>query len=542
MMRTPVLAISLLFALPALGAELDGGDPIAATLDADTAPIVRVTLYPDRALVTRSATVRLGKGRQVVRFEGLPIALERETIRVRVQGAGELLAVHADTTWAEEERSELVAEIVPAIEKGLLELQGRAARVARSEAGLHHLARLAAAVAALVHEEMGRPSPDLSRLGSALDGLRSELPGLLDGRRDSVLTAEALQREVSSLRARLDQVGYPDYGAATRGIVRLESETGGDVTIELSYGMLDASWSPSYQLRIKGDTVELVVQAAVRQRTGEPWNDVQFGISTSSPKGLIPAPRVPRSVVTAYEREDRSRRVGSSYEEREELDGDGWSAPAKTGKLRVRTRGTGFHVDASERATILADGRVYRVVLLRGTADAERDLYVAPERGRRVLRRVQTVNASGIALLSGPADVFSETGFIGTTRLPATAAGAPLAFALGAQEGLSVEHELDQARLRQVETGIRKKIHYDIEIEAKNTGTETKTFLVEERIPVSRLKELKVQLRKETSEGYELDEKQGFVRWTVELAPDAKKKLRLYYVLDMPKDFFWQGM
>ena len=90
--------------------------------------------------------------------------------------------------------------------------------------------------------------------------------------------------------------------------------------------------------------------------------------------------------------------------------------------------------------------------------------------------------------------------------------------------------------------GLRKKIHYDVKVEATNTGTEAKDIVVEERIPVSRLKELKVQLQDETTAGYELDEEQGFVRWTLTLIPGAEETVRLYYILDMPRDFNWQGM
>ena len=538
-----VLFGALLLSAPLHAVELDGGDPVTATLAPDAAPIARVVLYPEHALVTRRAEITLAAGRQSVRFVGLPMSLDRESLRVGVDGAGELLAVHADTTWAEAERNALVAEVMPKIEGLLADLQKHTAGIARADARLRHVDELAAAVQTLTQEEMGRPKPDLTRVSAALDGLRSDLPGLLDDRRDDRMKAAALQYEIQQLRERLAQVGYPEYGAATRAVVRLQSAAGGRVTVELSYGIAPASWSPRYQLRAKGDTVELVVQAEVQQSTGEDWSDVQFGISTSSPKGLIPAPDVPRSVATSYERETRGRTVGSSFEDRSELDEDADFGEAdKPAGGTIRVRGAGFQVDAVEKATVRADGRSYRVVLVRSEVAGARDLYVAPERASRVLRRVRASNNTGLALLPGPADVFADSGFIGTTRLAHTAAGAPLAFALGAQEGLTVLRTLDQARYQEVDIGLRKKVHYDVQIEATNTGTKAQDFVVEERIPVSRLKELKVQVQDETTAGYELDAEQGFVRWTVSLPPGAEKELRLYYVLDMPRDFSWQGM
>jgi uncharacterized protein (TIGR02231 family) len=544
MKNLPLLAFlaALLVAVPLSAAERDGGDPVTATLPPARAPIVRVVLYPDRALITRRATVDLARGRQVVRFEGLPLSLDRESLRATVEGSGELLAVHADTTWAEAERNAQVAELVPRIEALVDALGRRSAAGARAEAGLRQLRALGEAVRSLANEETGSAKPDLPRLSAALDGLRAELPVLLAARSEEDLAAAALSLELQELIDRLRLIGTPDYGAATRGVVRVLAPKGGRATVELSYGLADASWSPRYQLRARGESVELVVQAEVQQRTGEDWDGVQFGISTASPEGLVPAPPVPRSVATAYEREDRSRTVGSSYEERSELDEANESPVLTEGEgARVRARGAGFQVDASEAATVKADGRTWRVVLARSQVPAERDLYVAPERGVRVLRRVRTTNGAGLALLPGPVDVFGDSGFIGTTQLEGTPAGAPLAVSLGAEEGLTVLRRLDRARRDEVEIGLRKKVHYDVRVEATNTGTEPRTFVVEERVPVSRLKELKVKIQDETTAGYELDAEQGFVRWTVTLAPGAEREVRLYYVLDMPKDFAWQG-
>ena len=527
----------LIFSVPAAAAELDGGDPVAATLSPEQAPIARVVLHPEHAVITRRAEVQLAAGRQVVRFTGLPMGLDRSSLRVGVQGAGELLAVHARTTWAEDERNALVAEIVPLIEATWDQLRPRRAALARVDARLAQLERLSVAVETVTREEMMRPAPDLGRVGAALDGLRSELPVLLSSRRIEAEQVRALEADWARLRQRLDQVGYPEYGAATQGLVRLESARGGRAVVELSYGIAGASWTPRYQLRTQGDQVELVVQADVVQSTGEDWIDVGFAISTASPKGLVPAPAVPRSVITTYEREDRGRTVDSSFEDRSELDGR--TGAVNEAAPRVRVRGTGFAVEASEAATVRADGRSYRIVLVRAPVDGQRDLYAAPELDRRVVRRVRATNGSGLVLLPGPADVFADSGFIGTIRLEQTGAGAPLAFALGVQEGLTVQRELNQARLAEVELGLKKKVHYDVRVTATNTGAETREFVVEERIPVSRLAELSVALQDETSPGYTLDSEQGFVSWTVQLKPGEEQKLRLYYVLVMPRNFDW---
>ena len=90
---------------------------------------------------------------------------------------------------------------------------------------------------------------------------------------------------------------------------------------------------------------------------------------------------------------------------------------------------------------------------------------------------------------------------------------------------------------------LRKKIHYDTTLEVANFSGERQTLTIEERVPVSRLRELRVELDAElTTTGFTLDEDQGFLSWQVTLDAGEVRDLRLYYVLDMPRDFTWMGM
>ncbi|NED53129.1 DUF4140 domain-containing protein, partial [Micromonospora aurantiaca] len=57
------------------------------------APVVGVTVYPDRARVTRRGGVRLAAGDHRVRVAPLPLGLRRDSIRVGGRGAVTVLGV-----------------------------------------------------------------------------------------------------------------------------------------------------------------------------------------------------------------------------------------------------------------------------------------------------------------------------------------------------------------------------------------------------------------------------------------------------------------
>src|SRR5512133_778488 len=78
-----VVVIAVIFALPLVSA--------AATLPITAVSrITAVTVYNDRALVTRSAQVKLRHGTNTVTFDGLPLQLAEDTLRAA--GRGDALA------------------------------------------------------------------------------------------------------------------------------------------------------------------------------------------------------------------------------------------------------------------------------------------------------------------------------------------------------------------------------------------------------------------------------------------------------------------
>src|SRR5690606_1032143 len=64
------------------------------------------------------------------------------------------------------------------------------------------------------------------------------------------------------------------------------ADDGAEVTLELSYHVRGASWSPLYEVRASPDqgTVTWVCKAQIRQNTGEDWDQVKVRLSTTAPQ------------------------------------------------------------------------------------------------------------------------------------------------------------------------------------------------------------------------------------------------------------------
>ena len=101
-MLTGALVLGLVLTLAA-------GEQQAPAVNVDS-KIDAVTVYLDRALVSRRAMVRVAKGLQKVCFAGLPAELDDGSLRLSIGGPARLDALHAQRIFLEQPQEALQGE------------------------------------------------------------------------------------------------------------------------------------------------------------------------------------------------------------------------------------------------------------------------------------------------------------------------------------------------------------------------------------------------------------------------------------------------
>ncbi|MCK5596559.1 MAG: mucoidy inhibitor MuiA family protein, partial [Candidatus Eisenbacteria sp.] len=113
---------------------------------------------------------------------------------------------------------------------------------------------------------------------------------------------DELEDEMSDLEGRRSWIGSElrsmqvGEGPGKEVVVDCEIESGGSLTVELSYLVPDASWYPEYTVRYieRDDEVELTYAARIVQATGEDWKGVAALLSTAPPHvGAAPPELLP---------------------------------------------------------------------------------------------------------------------------------------------------------------------------------------------------------------------------------------------------------
>ncbi len=288
-------ALPLLLLLGAAVPDAVAGPDLAEQAIVTPAPISTVTVFSDRARVTRKGRVSLAKGIHALRLPDIPGGVMMDTVRVGTKG-GTLLRVEVTPV----ERERITIEEVDALIARLEEIQHQIAlldaEAAVLSSELSWLSSLSPKPAVPEGKRVGRRVPVVDPKGWAAtqdfvalrsDAIRKGQRALAASRRELVERLGSVQREMQQL----------DLGALTERrvqVVALVRTKGRELGVELEYFVPGAAWWPAYDVdyvAAKGK-ITLATAGLVRQTTGESWEGVRLELSTAIPGQGIDLPEL----------------------------------------------------------------------------------------------------------------------------------------------------------------------------------------------------------------------------------------------------------
>lgn len=553
----PALALALFLAAFALR---------AAPLTAES-HIAAVTVYLDRAVVTRSATLDLAAtGVAEVTFEKLPAALLDQSLQVAGHGTAQatILDVTARATYIDftpNERVKTLEDELRDLQRQHRVFTDRATLLKAQELSLGRLE--AAATAAPVKDSAPRLSIEESaKLLAFLEEQRAKLATdhqALDTQVEDLAAKQAAaERQLNELRG----AGGRSYKTVT---VRLDASTVGSLDLALTYAVPGASWTPDYDARVNSNekTIALAYSGLVRQNTGEDWKSVALTLSTARPSlgGAAPALTpwdldvfLPRPMPMA-------RSVGTVGVPEGLLDKKGIAPgaamnlqPPNAPGLALAEKDAGFATAAVDSAatsasfkiaapaSVPSDNSPQKVPITTAALAANPEYLTTPKLQPAAFLTAKVVNSSDFPLLGGPLSVFLDGTFVATSALRTVMPGEKFDLALGADEGIAVKHQ--RVNRFAEDTGLTssgKRVTYEYLLTIQNNKKTAARVIVADQLPVSRNEKVVVkQLAPDAKELKPTSE--GVLQWTLELKPAEKRELTLKFSIDYPNDVQVTGL
>jgi len=524
--------------------------------------IVEVSVYPDRARVTRSGTVAVDAGKHAVTIGELPLSLDTATVRARgrfkpkaTAGRARLLGIEVHKTFfqdtpaaraksLEDQIRELEdADKVLADKAEAMAVQGELARSVAEKAG-EHIARGVAFARA-----------DMTQ-GVALMGfVAQELERTQDALRDVAVQRRDLAKQLDVLRAELNVLRSSRGTQRYTATVEVEASAAGELTVDVIYVVSDAGWQPLYDIWLDGEILELSYFGQIAQRSGEDWSGVSLTLSTARPalSAVLPELRpwyvhVLQPVVAAPTRAPgaapraaaqpapalASMEMRVAAAEPQAIAMEAVTASVEGGGASVTFR-------LPQAGNIPSDGEPHKVSVAVAKLDPKMDFVSAPKLAEFAYRRATVQNAGDLMLLPGQASLFVEGDFIGTTTLKLVAPGEEFELYLGVDDRVYVKRELKAREVDKKFLQDRRQLRYGYEIELRNLRPGPITVEIHDQLPVPRHESIKVKL--EGSDPKPADQSElGELTWKLSLDPGAKRFIRFDFGVEHPRDIQVAGL
>lgn len=504
------------------------GESLQAQSAAQVAPITRVVLYPDSAVVERSVRVKAGDTR--IEIPGLPANFNVQALQIDSDGSvriGETTALdssrHAPLTAEEARLDAEVKRLKSRIDA--IEIDKKAA-----ELELKYLDSLA------TPSESQRTGPPAATLQSLRQGSIQAQRRILDAEADKA----RLQPELDSLSQDLQRIRPAVNEVRT---LRIRVEAPRDGLLRLRYPLTDAGWRPAYRatLHADGTGVSLERTAQLAQRTGEDWSRVKLSLATGRSRNAVTGP-VPSPWNIQLRPEYRAEMArAAAYPAAAPA-----AAPAAL-RAKEATPEPLFEVaanhgeysteyDLSEPLSLPADGRPMNVSLETLRIPVQLQVQVSPRLDKAAWLVASGTLPEGV-WPAGEMQLYRNGNYVGSSRWnPAWATGLRLPFGQDEQIRVSVR----PVTARNASSGL---IGQSAERQLEDVFTVTSRhkaavkLLVLEASPVGQDEkiELSSQFKPPVSH-QDWDGRRGVVAWEQELKGGASQDFSVEYRIRWPKE------
>ncbi|KAI8923735.1 hypothetical protein BC831DRAFT_551945 [Entophlyctis helioformis] len=304
-----------------------------------------------------------------------------------------------------------------------------------------------------------------------------------------------------------------------RTISVLVSTTEDDVNVELdvSYMVHNASWKPSYDIRVQSEAqqFELTYKAEISQSTEEVWKDAKITLSTAKPAigGDIPKFSSPWHLsiyVPPVTRVKLAKKSGMSFGASARFSSPPMQSQALLGEMSKMSSMPRATAQASQgvtsatfailaRNTIPPDGVGHKVTISIINLKPTFEFATVPKIAERVYLRAKVKNESDFALLQGPCAVYLDGSFVAKSDLGKSVSPfESFDVSLGVDPSIVVTYSPIKKQVTETGNsllGNRTAVHkYTQSISVKNTKQVAISITVTDQVPMSEDDKIKVTL------------------------------------------------
>ncbi|MBN1388229.1 MAG: mucoidy inhibitor MuiA family protein [Bacteroidales bacterium] len=505
--------------------------------------IKKVSVFPDRAQVTREAPVNINQGKSLLRISGLSPFIDPSSIQVKGEGDFMIISVNNQLNYLEAiDESEEVKNLRSRIEELKIKIEDE-------KTNIEILREKEAFLTANRVISGKNENISAQELKSITDLYASSIESI----RKSILEKNRLivkyEQEKNKLENQLSGTVSRSKTMSTEVIISVSASRAVSANIILSYLVSNAGWYPSYDIRVDdiNEDVKIFYKANVKQSTGRDWSNALISFSNASPSqsGDIPelfpyylnffAP-VARDIYSSDKRSAEFQAMAKSTEP-EEASEEGKEIRIRgviSPEVKIISAGTVFSFEVDMPQNVRSDGKINTIELQRISAAANYKYVSIPKLRKEAFLTADIHDWESLNLLNGEANIYFGNTFTGTTMLNTDQISDTLNVSLGIDNGISIEREKRKEYTSVRTIGTNRIDTRSFITTIRNNKSDPINIIVYDQVPISQNKDIEVET--EEISGGILNEYTGEVQWKTTIPARESKEYILTYTVKYPKN------
>jgi uncharacterized protein (TIGR02231 family) len=504
--------------------------------------ITEVTVFLNKAQVTREVKTRIEAGRTNLVLRGLTAQLDPTSIQVSGKGGFVILGINHQQNYLNEfnlpKGLRVLKDSVEILQRQLLLEQSQKEILTKEEQML------------LSNQKIGGANQNITvaELKAMADFYRSRLSDIVASRMKQDEKIKKINERMGKLNNQINE-HHELYNRGTSEIVvSLSAEVATAVDLDVNYVMANAGWYPVYDLRAINtkSPMQLSYKANVFQSTDEEWKNVKLKLSTANPNQSGLKPELSSWFLDFYQpvamgylsdKKKAARAMAAAPAmEMAKLDAEMAAPVASSVADYVSTIQTSLNTefDISLPYTVVSAAKATTVDIRNYEMKSDYVYSVAPKLDNDAFLLARATGWEEFSLLPGEANIFFEGTFVGKSFIDPNNIKDTLSISLGRDKRIVVKREKLKDLTSRNFVGSTKKESYSYEISVRNSKSESIKIVVEDQVPISQNTQIDVSLQ--NAGGAKYNKTNGKLVWELDLKANETRKLSYQFEVKYPKD------
>lgn len=526
------------------------------------AQIQSARVYNNAAELKHKASVQIPSGTSEIVITNVANYLNESTVQIGVPKNVTVMSVQFTNAYVEEydnnQDSPLVKPVKEEIAKKEIELKTLQNQLTAERKGVELLDK---------NQSMSNAQNfSVAELTKLLDFYKTKRTELSNSINKLENQEKVLFEELNILKGKLTfNETTTEKTSQGKLIVNVMSNTAGTIPLEVSYLTNQATWQPSYEMRIDkiNEPIQMLYKAQVQQHTGIDWKNVKLSLTSGPANQNTFAPELQPWFLDYYypnayrNKEKAEASVASVTSKRIEgrpnadmiqtLQGQVPGLNIQTGEgqpgvsqstmddyTQINESQLNITFDIDIPYTILSNGKQHSVALKDTQLPATYSYVTTPKLDTNAYLIAKVKNYGDYNILPGEANVVFEGMYVGKTYVNANANEDELRLSLGKDQNISVTRTMINDKSGAKTLSSRKVQDFVYEISIRNNKKESISIVVEDQIPISSNTDIEITLADKG--GATTDAEKGELTWEIQLKPNETKKIRFSYQVKSAKD------